>query len=383
MDIEIIKSPAGFEALKDEWRRFLTECPNDDFFLSYSWLHTSLKGLPSESEPFFFIFRKGGKIVGAAPLCITKGKVTTPGGINLPIIINRLHFITDHLSPRYDLPFIGNPEPVLRLFTDYLRNNTAQWGFLELRQIPDSSPNLGLLQETLEKAGFFVSTVEDSACPYRHFNGTSNPKYPQFPPAYSKRLNRLINKGMKELNSYGKVELKISTESKSWREIKESMVEIEQESWKHREKHRLFSPDMNDFTTELISTAEEDGELLVICLEIDNEPIAYNAGFIYRGKFYSYSCAYKEKFARHKPGYILHREAIKIMYEMNMTEHDFLMGNSRYKRSFCESVRQNYVIRAFHDHPLSKLLYGLYTGVRPIYRQIKETLIANSTNGSQ
>ncbi|PIO05234.1 hypothetical protein COT47_05600 [Candidatus Woesearchaeota archaeon CG08_land_8_20_14_0_20_43_7] len=382
MNLRIISDIHEFLAFEGKWSQFLTACINDDFFLSHIWINTYLRQKFNGHRLRILLFETENGIISAAPLGIRKGSVITPSGWKLPIVTRTLHFIGDGHSPRCDFPIICDSEAVVGKFAEYAVAHTSEWEMIELRQIPSTSPNLPFLENAFSRLGFEVSITKDAICPYRHFDNLSGTEASLFSPNYSKRLHRLINKGMKELKSSGKVEVKVYHDCQPNTILESCIAGIESGSWKRKAKHRLFSEDMASFTAELIHAACNTSQLFFVTLNVDDAPVAYNMGFIYRGKYYSYSSAYKASYTHYKPGYILHREVIDIMNRMNMVEHDFLMGDSRYKQSFCNRVRQNYVVRVFNDHPVSRLLYGLYSGLRQIYKQAKEYLFTRSNNGS-
>ncbi|MCP4632397.1 MAG: GNAT family N-acetyltransferase [candidate division Zixibacteria bacterium] len=373
MKIIEIKDINAFQKLEEKWNSFLIRCSNNDFFLSYTWLYTCIKNDPPNRSLNLLLFEENDTIVGAAPVSFTRGHLKTPAGFRLPLSLRRIHFIGDSIAPRCDILTNCSPEPVIRQMVKYLDKIKASWEIAEFRQMPEGSENLQILENHIRNTGFDYSIIDDSICPYRNFDDTKYDDITLKKYTSSKRLERLINKGLRELREKGKVDTRIHWDFK-YKEIEKDISAIENESWKKEQKQRLFSSDMYKFTTDLIRAARDSGELFVILMYFNNEPIAYNLGFIYANKYYSYSAAYKQEYSKYKPGYILHRETIMMMDKLKLREHDFLMGHSRYKKSFCNNVRQNKLVRVFNDHPASRLLYGIYTGVRPLYKQLKHAL---------
>ena len=381
LKIHIFRDFDSFNSFEDQWSKFLKKCVNDDFFLSYNWFKTFFTTQQTPRDLRFLIVEDGEKIVGAAPLMKDKGSIHTPGGWKIPIHANKIRFIADDLAPRCDFPVLDDPEPVLTKVAEYLASTAEEWEIIGFRQIPDTSPSLPILRSVFERHNLDIIVTEDSTCPYRIFNN-STPVISK-PHGYSSsaKLERLINKGLRELKSKGKVEIK-TCRSGDLSILESHIAEIEHESWKRKEKRRLFSSDMTNFTSTLMESAAASDQLFVIILYFNEMPIAYNLGFIYRNKYYSYSSAYKERFAKFKPGYILHREVVKIMDNLDLDEHDFLMGDSRYKRSFCSNIRQNYLIRVFNSHPASRTLFCIFQGIRPLYKQFKRSVFPSLDNDS-
>ncbi len=382
MAIEIIDNLNAFDSLRKEWTELLSRCCNDDFFLGHTWLSNYLTHKSSGELIQILLIKKGGRLIGAAPLAITQSGVTTPGGIRLPFPIKRIHFIGDTFAPRCDLIATKDPEYIVDELARYITEVAPHWDMIELRQVSSSSPNYQLLKDGFSHVDIDISIAKDSHCPYLRFDELIIRDGKPFPESYSSKLNRLINKAYRELSKKGDVEIKLYTDNDSRTRLAEHIAAIENESWKKKRGHRLFSRDMADFTSSLIDRTSKEDQMIAIILKFSNSPIAYNLGFIYRNKYFSYSSAYKEEFKNYKPGYILHREMIKTIHTKNLVEYDFLMGDSRYKRSFCNKGRQNYVIRAFNDHPISRLLLGLYKGVRPLYSQFVGYLYPKSKDGS-
>ncbi|MBD3170269.1 MAG: GNAT family N-acetyltransferase [candidate division Zixibacteria bacterium] len=373
LKIRLISDIDSFISFEESWNNFLEQCVNNDFFLSYNWFKTFFSTQRFSGNLRILVFEEGGRILGAAPLVKDRGTIRTPGGWKIPISANKIHFIADDLAPRCDFPVIDNPEPALTKIAEYLASISSEWEIIAFRQIPDSSPNLPVLKRIFDRFNLDTIITDDSICPYRVFNHSDPQSKSQMIYPSSARQERLINKGLRELKKKGKVEIKTSRNG-DLSILESHIAEIEYESWKRKQKRRLFSNDMAEFTSMLMKSAAVSDQLFVILLYFNEIPIAYNLGFIYKNKYYSYSSAYKERFAHYKPGYILHREVVRIMDNMNLEEHDFLMGDSRYKRSFCNNVRQNHLIRVFNSHPASRTLFTIFRGIRPLYKQFKKSL---------
>jgi CelD/BcsL family acetyltransferase involved in cellulose biosynthesis len=145
--------------------------------------------------------------------------------------------------------------------------------------------------------------------------------------------------------------------------------QIDQQSW----QGRTFQPsrDNSELKRSLILHAATLGVLQSYVLLHDDQPVAYEHGYHYRGIYYGLDCAYDQTWFASGPGSVLMFGVIQdLIEERHTTVLDFGLGDMPYKRSFgaMESEastvffvprnRWRYILR------LQTMLNSIYDGVR-------------------
>lgn len=97
------------------------------------------------------------------------------------------------------------------------------------------------------------------------------------------------------------------------------------------------NPKFTKFHRSLIRTCWPKGEVELLRLEADSNPLAYFYNFVKRGRVYFYLSGVKQEAESIlKPGLVGHALAIQMYLNRGMLCYDFMGGDARYKRSLGE-----------------------------------------------
>ncbi|MBN2816194.1 MAG: GNAT family N-acetyltransferase, partial [Campylobacterales bacterium] len=86
-----------------------------------------------------------------------------------------------------------------------------------------------------------------------------------------------------------------------------------------------------NFHSNLVHNALDANLLYFSQLTLNNEPISWGLGFIYKKKFYFYMLVYVDKYAKFSPGKLNMFYSIEYLIEQKYEIFDFLRGSEEYK----------------------------------------------------
>ncbi len=72
MDIEVISEYKNFISLEEEWNSLLEKCPNENVFLRHEWFRCWWEAFGKNKQLYIILVKDTGKIIGIAPLMISK-----------------------------------------------------------------------------------------------------------------------------------------------------------------------------------------------------------------------------------------------------------------------------------------------------------------------
>ncbi|MBM4038042.1 MAG: GNAT family N-acetyltransferase [Planctomycetes bacterium] len=145
MNIEVVNTEAGWDAMEREWDPLVERSASATVFLTWEWLRPWWRhfGRPGD-ELAILAARDGTALVGIAPLY--RSRVRASYGVGS---LRRLGFIGDHSGDSEYLDFITEPgreEEVLRAFLAHIEADRAGWDLAQFWLVPAASPHLALLR---------------------------------------------------------------------------------------------------------------------------------------------------------------------------------------------------------------------------------------------
>jgi CelD/BcsL family acetyltransferase involved in cellulose biosynthesis len=138
----------------------------------------------------------------------------------------------------------------------------------------------------------------------------------------------------------------------------EEGLELERSGWKGAGGTAISqSAETWGFYTEMARTAAYNGYLSLYFLRLDGEPVAFQYGFRYEGRYYLLKPAYSEAHAECSPGQLLMSEVVEACIAQGVREFDFLGPDMDWKREWAHEERRHAWIYIFADTPYGRGLY--------------------------
>jgi len=321
MEYEIITKSENLDSLKEDWERIEKTSISYTYFSTFKYCSTWVKNINySEIELFIIKILHNNKVIGIAPLQITKRKKNLVSRKVLEFINvgDYADFLIDYNSK------IKHIKIIKRIF-EIIQDNGNKWEELYLTNICNTSLlSYYLLSSKYNK--YYKVLVE---APYIDFTNYSSleeyRKYylPKKVKQYINRLNR--EKNIKLVITRDNVINSISKIHKKEKEF------LSKKGIKNR--YSLFDiPERYHFLDKLYTENENILTYLLIN-EAEDEIICYYTGYIYNDRFHSYNTAYNPKYEGYSVGKIFNY----LIFEINDKEklwNVFDMGAGRYEWKF-------------------------------------------------
>jgi len=346
--------------LYDSWNDILSQAADANVQHTHEWLSSWWEVFGDNERLSLITVTDGGKIIGIAPLTITK--VIGKAGFEL----RKLTFVGDGLTDYHDL-LIANErrEEVLRVLLEFIVNGKEDWDAIHFRNVRGDSPNLPILRKILGDTSFtFVERINTQS-PYISIDCSWTDYYG----ALGKNIRSDVRRRLNYLAKMGKAEFirlhEVDDVTDTLGIIKSIHVKCRRAngeiSWYTNEKRFRFAS--------LILKRFSDRKWLdIVFLKLNDRVIAYYLGFIYDNIVYFWNTGFDPEFSQVSPGKLLLHYWIKDSFAEGYREFDFMVGEEPYKLQWTSPMRPNYELFVFKNTARSNLLKCYYT-YKPILKK--------------
>jgi hypothetical protein len=146
------------------------------------------------------------------------------------------------------------------------------------------------------------------------------------------------------------------------------MIDLEQNSAKKLRSMDIFSDEKTKrFFTSITKNSPE--RVFIGFLYYNDEPIAYQFGFLYRDIFAAYQTAYLYEYSKLRPGKTMLFHLLSDLKEQNVASIDLGGGISSYKQEFTHDYRLLYDVSYSHNRIVMQIWKTINT-VRRIKQQL-------------
>lgn len=346
--------------LYDAWNEILSQTDNANVQLTHEWLSSWWEVFGDNKKLSLITITDGGKIIGIAPLTITK--VIGKAGFKL----KKLTFVGDGLTDYHDL-LIANErrEEVLRVLLGCIVNGKEDWDAIHFRNVRGDSPNLPILRNILRDTPFTLVERINIRSPYISIDCNWTDYYSDLGKNIRsdvrRRLNSLAKMGKSQFIRLHEVDDVIDTLGV----IKSIHVKCRQAmggiSWYTNEKRFRFAS--------LVLKRFGDRKWLdIVFLKLNDRIIAYYLGFAYNNIVYFWNTGFDPEFSKVSPGKLLLHYWIKDSFEKKYKQFDFMVGEESYKFQWTSLVRPNYELFLFKNTARSSLL-KCYYNYKPVLKK--------------
>lgn len=298
ISVQRISSSDEILAIRGEWDEIQSACSARHVLLDPLWVSTWWRHFGAKKNLHLLLLRRNKTAVGIAPLMISRGREVFPSreayvqiaddfrhvpGANWRRVvpIRRLTFPLSITSSNIRSHFLlADDEPsTVRGVMDYCKGIEREWDMMVLEGIPDSSPQLPLIQAAGPQAGLLTGHAVGT----RHlFRSTLPATFEEFlaehSRRYRKRLRQECSLAERRVADFGKLEVRC-LRGKEAVEIMPTFLALEARSWKvqgKRERRLYLQLDdrLRAFYRELASVFAGEDRAQVLLLEVGGKPVA-------------------------------------------------------------------------------------------------------------
>jgi CelD/BcsL family acetyltransferase involved in cellulose biosynthesis len=341
-----VREADDFQSLKENWNCLLKRnLLGNNVFLTWEWLSTWWKHFGEGRKPLILLVEDGDEPLAAAPLMLSRYKLPGFGAIKTVEFLGARH------SDYNNFIILKRETECLKLITDYLVDNVADWDWIELKDIPENENGSN---------HFFSDIPLDldmkervcNVCPFialpESFEGLMK--------GLSSNMRQDLRKKLRRIQKDYRVDLKKFDEAGlSVNEAMKTFIELHQTKWTSEGFPGAFNEQVfRDFHMEVAERFADKGWLGLYFLMANDEPISGHYSFEYEQKSYYYLSAFLPQYSVHSPGSIMIMLVLKRCIENGITEYDLMRGADAYKKRWTHSYRKNSEIRLVRKNIHSK-----------------------------
>jgi CelD/BcsL family acetyltransferase involved in cellulose biosynthesis len=322
--VEEVKSLDAFASLEGEWRALVEEAPLATVFHTWEWLSSRLASYWSNDELALLLARRGGRLVAAAPFVVDRqAEQWCRGSLTLP-------------EDGVDLLTVEPMSRVLDAFFSKLRGSRRHWR-IGLGRLPASSDVAVALPAAARRNGLNAFVRPADTVRLVHTDGGWDAYLASRPG----RVRREWRRKQRKLEGTGKMEIRTITAPDECDAVFDDVVAIEAASWKEGEGSSIAGQKGESFYHALARLSAERGWLRLHLLYLDERPVAYFYGVVFRERLYGFKTSYDVAFAKLSPGVVVVLHAMRAAFEEGVSVIDFLGFDSRWKVEAATGARES------------------------------------------
>jgi CelD/BcsL family acetyltransferase involved in cellulose biosynthesis len=348
-----IREVNDFSHLKEEWDILLKmSLFGDNVFLTWEWLSTWWKHFSEGRKLLLLTVEDGEKNIAIAPLVLSKYKLPFFGSVK------KIEFLGVKHSDYNNFIVSEKERECLKLIINYLMDTTADWDWIELKEIPETFENPAIFENLFSEVSPDLKLKKRvyNICPYISLPSSFNLLMKRL----SKNMRQNLNKYLRRIKKEHRVKLKRYDEAGfSVQEGMEIFLELHSKRWASKGLPGSFSkePAFLDFHMDVAECFADKGWLGLYFLTADDEPVAVQYNFEYAGKMYYYLGGFDPQFSNYSVGNLLTMFVLDRCIRRGFREYDMMRGDEPYKLYWTRTFRRNFEVRLvrseltkkFHD----------------------------------
>ena len=320
----IIEPLPPLEQLGSMWRR-LDAAGEHSFFLTWTWIGTWLRCLPSPPRTMLLRVTRAGETVGLSVVTLKRG---TRSGI----AINQA-WLNSTGDPAYDCITIEhNGFASSGVRPDDLWGALQDWFAVGVPGVDEFILDGVDAEQTLREEG--LPTVERSEYGYRA-PLTNFTTLEAWMSSLSRNSRQQLRRSMRAYERKGPLSIEVARDTQTALTFFAQMRALHIRSWTRREnRHAFGNPFFETFHRSLIRCGVANGKVDLLRVSAGDRAIGYLYNFRHDGTVLSYQSGFDDVDKQFRPGYVCHALAIAHYAAAGMSSYDFLGGTNQLKQSF-------------------------------------------------
>ena len=285
--------------------------------------------------------------MGIAPLMLTKRAGCSS-----------LQFLGRPLSDYSDFLIAEDREANVASLTEYIGREMG-WDALELRGIPENSPNLATLQQSIShgpSGAWRARWRTSNVAPYLRLSSS----WQEYSDGLKKGLRTDTRRQIRRLEQQGEL---------SFRECG-TIEEVSQllDRFSVQKSQRYTSTGAKDilrgggpvaFFKDVANSLWERGQVHVSSLNLGDRPLAVHFGFVSSDRYFYYMPSFDADFSGFSPGRLLLTQLVENSFSNGLSEFDFMAGADAYKYDWTSTERTLFEFSSFRRSPRGLVLLSL------------------------
>lgn len=326
LNVQLINTPEGLEAIRDGWQRLTLSSPDNTLvFTSWDYVHAYVSSLRPPGWLVVAMFEEGSTVpVAVYPLSIYN--IEHAEGISRACRPLGVPYF-----PYVDFPLRGDicADLTRALLFDVLRD-ALKVEIVFLGPLRATAFTYVGLLETVEPAALKVlSTVS-----YGQIE-TRNESFESYRRGRKYATVRDAERCERRLAEVGRLEFKSPDRDCDAAAVTQALCALNEQKFGDQHVH-VGRPEWKQLLVDLIARLGPSGMLEVSTLRLDGQMIAGGLGFVHKGRYYYYLVSYDPAYAAYSPSKVLLVNLIKRAFREKLT---FCFGGGvyAYKDDWCHS----------------------------------------------
>ena len=357
MNIKVVKTLSEFADLKTIWNSLQVDSANSHInsTFEWNWIWWSIYG--GNKELFILIVSEDDKVIGIAPLCISKSK----SKLDAFFSIDRLSFLGSGISDSLDFIVLKNHRSVVLNIFDFIQNNCS-CDEVMLMDVNRNSKNFNELfhSDSIGKFNVFSKKL------YGTYSVQIKETFNQYFDCLSADQRRSLKKRFLKLQTNYNVTFNISNsiDDEFLKEFRRMEIE-RSKNRKHYKRNILMSTPFTKFLKQL-SKGLPAGRIKIFKLICDSKLIAYNIIFDFENKLFAWLTSYDINFSKYSVGIFVQKYALEYGFNNGYEMFDFMRGDEPYKKFFHSEKTDNYSLLFYRQNFKLKLRLVLLNTIKKL-----------------
>jgi len=354
IQIQHITETPEFKSLKDSWNALLEQNHINDAFLSWEWLFSWWKVFNQGKKLWLVTAWKSNQLVGIAPLMLEKRGKLGLGSKILCTLGTPMNDVGGFIIQNQDVQ-------ILEALICYIIEQRKKWDILELTEFPVDGPEIQAFESAFNHPGY--SIVEKDR---EHYYLPIDTSWEEYYQGLSSKFRKNLRRADRNSSKLGTVKVKhIAGTRLSWEHF-ETIVDINQ----HVHFPRLYHSKLEqDFLKELLDRASK--WINIYFLYIDDNPIAYEYGFLYNNSFEDWRAGFDTRIDPSvSVGKLLSLKITEQCFMRGYSAIDYLRGAHEYKTEWNPQSRHFKELRIFkHQSVMAAVAYLWLRKLKPVLKR--------------
>ncbi|MGH8137906.1 MAG: GNAT family N-acetyltransferase [Steroidobacteraceae bacterium] len=354
MSVRVITDESGFRELQPRWGELFLSNPAHGPYQSWQWNFTWWRHFGRDGDLRLILVEDGDRLLGIAPLQLVRRFVGIP--------LRHLRFLAHKRTDYTDFVVRAGSEPAFfnQMLTHWRTTNDSR--FIEVRDLPESSPNRRYLEEQSARAGLALRAQPGEAC----VTVMLAPSFEEFSQALSKRFRKDIAYYQRSFERSFAADFRAVSAPGEIRDALQDLVAVYNARWRAEHGSTQFDdPAAGRFELELGTALAAAGLYKLYLLYADRKPVAGILAYVLNNRCYVERFAHSPDLHKYSVGTVLLAMTIRDGIAQGWTELDLMRGVEPYKSRWNGQTRCTALIRISRNAGTRRAL----AWIDAVYRQ--------------
>ncbi len=342
MQIELITSADGFEALRADWDALLAGCDPVSPFLTWDWQFLWWRHYGGGQALRIVAARDDGRLVGVLPLYVQRLRALR--GL-LPLRVLRPVGTGGDTTPDYLDPLMlpSHSDVLPNELARFVAECTGPWDELLMSDLRAQGPLRGALEVACAARGWPTMTSRSAQISYVSLP----PTWDEYLQSVSRERRYKIRSARRKFEEAPGARFYVWSDGDRLDEAIDRLVELHHLRWKDRgERHAFSSNAYRDFHRALMHAFWQRGRLTLYCLELGGRIAMMFYCYRLRDVTYHFQTGFDPAISRLRPGHVMMGYLIEQAIASGDREFDMLRGQYDFKADYASGTRETYSIAA-------------------------------------